>query len=248
MTRSVRAPLLAAAVLLLAILAGGCQGVLGSETARTATIVAPATTSSDQQSATVAPPTVTPAPSSAPPALPLNPDALQRWRDFPIPYCVASGEGWVSDAELTTAAARAFAAWGVAVRYTGVCDGTAEDDDLNEIGWGTLNDGLPAEGGSYEAGLTSTRYKRCTANCDPNDRVHIVESDITIDSAPPRDFRTKECLYATMLHETGHFLGLEHLPAPAVMAAETQGCLQDLTPADIDALRVRYGAVAQPAP
>ena len=45
----------------------------------------------------------------------------------------------------------------------------------------------------------------------------------------------------------GHFLGLEHLPAPAVMAAETSTCLDALTDADLEALFARYGPVAQPA-
>jgi hypothetical protein len=73
-----------------------------------------------------------------------------------------------------------------------------------------------------------------------------VEADITIDTAPPAEFRGGDCLYSTLLHETGHFLGLEHLPAPAVMASETSTCLGTLTGADREALRARYGAVVQP--
>ncbi len=234
-------------VTVLALFGAACQGAFGSEPARTPALVVTATNASTE-TPTSAPPiaAATPLPASTRPALPPNPSALQRWRAFPIRYCVASQEGYVTDAELMDAAARAFAAWGVPVDYTGVCDGTALDDDLNEIGWGTLNRGVATEGTSYEAGVTDTRYQRCTADCDPDDRVHTVEADITIDSAPPHEFRNTACLYATLLHETGHFLGIEHLPPPAVMAAETQDCLQQLTPADIDALRARYGAVAQP--
>ena len=152
----------------------------------------------------------------------------------------------MTDGDLASAAARAFAAWGVPVTYAGTCGAPVDDNDVNEIGWAALNDAAPPNETSYEAGVTNTRYKLCTANCNTDDTVHIIEADIRIDSAPPRDFRTPACLYATMLHETGHFLGIEHLPPPAVMAAETQDCLQALTPADIAAVRARYGAVAAP--
>jgi len=70
--------------------------------------------------------------------------------------------------------------------------------------------------------------------------------DITIDADPPRAFRNEECLASTLLHEAGHFLGLEHLPPPAVMQPETSDCPLHLTDADRQALYERYGDVAQP--
>ena len=99
----------------------------------------------------------------------------------------------------------------------------------------------------YEAGLTSTSYERCTSGCDSDDPVRIIEADITIDTSPPAEFRSRRCLYSTILHETGHFLGLDHLSPPAVMAAETSTCLEALTEADREALVARYGPVAQPS-
>jgi len=172
---------------------------------------------------------------------------LQRWNTIPVTYCVVPGTGYESDAAFVASVDRAFAAWGVPSINRGACDAIKDEDGVNEIGWGDLRTGANRGSTIYEAGLTSLRYQRCTAGCDINDPVHIVEADITIDAAPPREFRTRRCLDSTLLHETGHFLGLEHLPAPAVMAAETSTCLDILTDVDREALRARYGPVAQPA-
>jgi hypothetical protein len=179
--------------------------------------------------------------------LPANPDALQRWGTVPA-YCIVIGDsGYVSHDVLVASIERAFAAWGAPTIDTGACDAVTDEDGVNEIGWGDLRTGASRGRGVYEAGLTSLRYRRCTSGCDLNDPVHIVEADITIDAAPPEEFRSPRCLYSTVLHETGHFLGLEHLPSPAVMAAETSTCLETLTDADREAVLARYGPVAQPA-
>ena len=176
--------------------------------------------------------------------MPANPDALQRWNTLPVTYCVVTGDGYVSADEFAAAIERAFATWGVPAANTGACDGIVDDDDVNEIGWGDLSAATNRGADAYEAGLTSMRYRECTAGCDPDDLVHIVEADITIDTSPPGAFRNERCLYSTMLHETGHFLGLEHLPAPAVMAPETTTCPDELTDADRGSLLARYGAAA----
>lgn len=190
-------------------------------------------------------PTATPTPVPTPtPALPSNPQGLSRWDTLPVSYCVSTGDqGYVSHELFITAVQRAFDTWGVPSRYDGECGPPAQDDRVNEIGWGVLGS---RRGRVYEAGLTQTVTSECTANCDPNDRIKLTEADITIDSAPPREFRSATCLYSTLLHETGHFLGLEHLPSPAVMQAETSGCPTELTDADREALLARYGARANP--
>ncbi len=195
-------------------------------------------------------PTVPPPPTATPtPSLPPNPQALHRWDALPVHYCVEeTGSGFVSIAEFKKLTDRAFAAWGVPSVDDGVCRGPdVQGDHVNEIGWGTPPGAPPPGSRVTEAGVTLTTYSECTANCRADDPVHLVEADIIIEQSPPRQFRTPDCLYSTLLHEIGHFLGLGHLPAPAVMQAETASCLTRLTPADVAALLARYGSRAHPA-
>jgi len=190
-------------------------------------------------------PTVTPTstPTATPtPALPPNPQGLTRWDALPVPYCVSAGDGYASRETFVDAVHRAFAAWGVPVTDTSACGPPVQGDGVNEIGWGALASGQRL----YEAGLTQTVTSRCRANCNPDDLVRLSEADITIDTDPPAEFRNVTCLYSTLLHETGHFLGLDHLPPPAVMQTETSGCPTRLTAADREALLERYGARANP--
>ncbi|MDP9235808.1 MAG: hypothetical protein M3P30_00165 [Chloroflexota bacterium] len=192
-------------------------------------------------------PTVTPTPTATPtPALPPNPQGLLRWASLPVSFCIsAAGDGgYVPPAAFIDAVERAFTAWGLAWRNDGACGPVASPDGVNEIGWGSLDGNTSRRQRSYEAGLTEVNSSVCTAGCDLNDKVKITEADITIDSAPPREFRSETCLYSTMLHEAGHFLGLEHLDPPAVMAAETSGCPSELTIRDRAVLAERYGDLA----
>lgn len=205
----------------------------------------PAPTSTGTPSPTVTPtatPTATPTP-----ALPPNPDGLQRWPDVPIHYCIAgAGDGFVSADTFVAAVHNAFLAWGVATVDDGACAKVVDDDGVSQVGWDHLGNADAETSDVYEAGVTQTRYSECTRGCPSDDRISLVEADIRIDTTPPNRYRTERCLYSTVLHETGHFLGIGHLPAPAVMAAETSTCATTLTDADIDALRERYGGRAQP--
>lgn len=116
------------------------------------------------------------------------------------------------------------------------------NDRVNEIGWGSLPP--PSPNSSYfEAGLTQLSYDHCAAACNTEERASILEADITIEADPPLEFQSTRCLLGTLLHEVGHLLGLEHLPAPAIMEAETSTCILALTDADRDALDARYGLV-----
>jgi hypothetical protein len=191
-------------------------------------------------------PTITPTatPTATPtPQLPPNPEGLYRWNTLPVHFCISAGDdGYVTHDQFVEGVQQAFDDWGIAWRNDGECGPVKPDDGVNEIGWGSL-DSEPS-GRVYEAGLTQTVTQECTANCDPDDKIRLSEADITIDTAPPREFRSQRCFYSTMLHEAGHFLGIGHLPAPAVMTAQTSGCPSELTAADRAALRERYGARA----
>ena len=195
-------------------------------------------------------PTVPPPPTATPtPTLPANPDGLHRWDTLPVHYCIdESVDGFVPLAQFGRIVEQAFAAWGVPATDDGPCKGpNREGDDVNEIGFGTPPGGPPPGSRVTEAGVTLTTYSECNANCRPEDPVRLVEADIIIERTAPSQFRSERCLYSTLLHETGHFLGLTHLPSPAIMEAETSSCHTELTQADLDALRARYGARAQPA-
>ena len=227
--------LLAAAIALVAFLAG--RSIASDVRDR---VFGPDGTQTAASKIAVAP-TATP----VPPPLPPNPNGLARWRNVPVHFCVSSGDaGYVTPAEFIDALARAFDAWGIQWQSDGACGPVVPDDGKNEIGWGVLPENTDTSGRDYEAGLTQTTTQECTSNCDPNDSVRLSEADITIDRSPPKEFRNTRCFYSTLLHEVGHFLGLSHLPAPAIMAAQTSGCPTELTDADRASLRERYGARA----
>jgi hypothetical protein len=159
-----------------------------------------------------------------------------KWPDMPIAYCiVAQGQGgFVSNETLVALTQRALEAWGVATSYEGECGGPlTHGNGRNEIGWGELG-GDPLS--LAEAGNTNIRYRSSLLGGAPD----IIEADITIEREPPRGKATEECLYTTLLHETGHVLGLPHLDASTVMAPVIQDCLQELTPVDLTAINELY--------
>lgn len=226
-----------AAMLSLALVAGACVAVPDATRA----------TSTPAPTATPAP-TSTPVPTPTPRfVLPPNPERLHRWRagDLPVAFCIdTASQGWLSIDEFEQAVVAAFDVWGVPFADEGPCAAPRRfGDGVNAIGWGTL---AGSTGDGYEAGLTHFEFEECATPCDDDADGALTEADITIDADPPRAFRDEECLASTLLHEAGHFLGLEHLPPPAVMQPETSDCPLHLTDADLDALYQRYGDAAHP--
>jgi hypothetical protein len=158
------------------------------------------------------------------------------WEDLPVTYCVPEqpGVGFVDHETLLRLVAEAFAAWGVPAEIADECSGGVETGNgLNEIGWGRLP---AAASPGHKAGETSIRFLQTLGG----GQADITEADIVIEARPPAGLETEECLYATLLHETGHFLGAHHIAPPAIMAPALTSCPQELTQADLDMVALLY--------
>jgi hypothetical protein len=159
-----------------------------------------------------------------------------RWPRTPIVYCVVrdSPEGFVPHEALVALVQRAIEAWGLPSAFNGDCPGPiTHGNGINEIGWGDLP-GEPAA--LTEAGQTNLRYQSGADGGPPD----IVEADVTIERRPARGKDTETCLYTTLLHETGHVLGVPHLGVSTVMAPVITECVQELTATDRAALEELY--------
>jgi hypothetical protein len=129
------------------------------------------------------------------------------WSERPIPYCVVLDQegGFVNHQTLVRLTQEAFEAWGVPTVFEGRCSGGQEqEDNVNEIGFGDLDQ---------------------TPNV-------LVEADIVIEREAPKNKDGEDCLFTTLLHETGHFLGLPHMDADTIMSPVIMECLQEPTAKD----------------
>lgn len=167
-----------------------------------------------------------------------------RWQSFPVRYCVfADDSGFVPPERFGELVNEAFRRWGAEVISDGACDAAERGNDRNEIGWGTA-EAVTAQGphaGVFQAGFTRQLFRSCPGGCEGGAESRIVEADVLIEPSPHEQFTSEECLFATLLHETGHFLGVPHLESPAVMAPAASTCPQQLTEADRAALGELYG-------
>lgn len=166
-----------------------------------------------------------------------------RWQSLAVEYCVVVDDrGFVPSERFVDLTKQAFDRWGRQATYGGLCPKGAEGDGRNQVSWGSPEDatGNHPEGSAYQVGWTSLIFRGCPSGCPGGAETELIEADILILSTPPGEFQNEECLFAALLHEAGHFLGVQHLNPPAVMAPASDGCAQQLTPADIEALETLY--------
>jgi hypothetical protein len=179
------------------------------------------------------------------PDIEITPEAVPEelrganWPDLPVHYCIVrDDQGFAAYEDFARLTEEAFRAWGIPAVNDGVCAGAAQQGNRrNEIGWG-LSPQQTA--GVHEAGYTRLLFQRCTFGCAGEDGAEIVEADIMIAPDPPRRLASLDCLRTTLLHETGHFLGVQHQPSPAVMAPISFSCPQELTDVDRAAIETLY--------
>jgi hypothetical protein len=163
------------------------------------------------------------------------------WQELPVNYCIVEqrGAGFVDVERLAVLVQGAFEAWGVAAERQAACETSLPDRNrVNEIAWGNLG---RSSAEMHQAGETTLRFRhpRPLFGGDGGGP-EIIEADIVLEANPPAALRTEACLYTTLLHEVGHFLGARHLEAPAVMAPMLTSCPQELTEADLQEVARLY--------
>ena len=170
----------------------------------------------------------------------------------PVPYCVnASGTpiGNTGAPILTPEAfaaqvQEAFAVWtsvpGVKLRvaYQGLCDSDPTDrrDGVNTIGWYRL--------GGAAIGLLHPSYPAGPAFRDG--RARMIEADVIIDTRYAQSFDdmaqyVNVVLPALLVHELGHFIGLEHSTNPCSIMWPKENGVTELCEVDREAVRKVYG-------
>ncbi len=179
------------------------------------------------------------------------------WRTLPISYCVnpanapkdSAGNPLLSDEDFVADVRAAFQTWedvpssSVKFRFDGVCDSdpNADWDKVSAIGWGRLHDGNDL-GVTYRK-TSEAAYLRGGASKE------IFEADVIINRGAIAVVRSPEMyvnviLPATLLHETGHLLGLSHSAEPTALMYEnlrTRDSIHTtLTKDDIDGVSLLY--------
>ena len=172
----------------------------------------------------------------------------------PVPYCVNpanipignTGGPIMSADDLVTKVKTALDTWvavpGAAIRvtYTGLCDSDPANDrdGINTIGFGKL--------GSNAIGETRPQFVHGSAARQTKNR--LLEADVLIDTRYAQSFDDMSqyinvVMPNILLHETGHFFGLQHTKEPcSIMRPYIDDVVGGLCDYDRDSLRTLYPA------
>lgn len=169
----------------------------------------------------------------------------------PVPYCVNAGGipigstgGPIMTPEAFVAKVQtAFSVWtsvpGVKLRvtYTGLCDNDPTDrrDGVNTVGWYRLR--------GAAIGLLHPSYPAGPAFQDG--RARMIEADIVIDTRYAQSFDDVNeyldgVLPGLLIHEIGHFIGLEHSSNPCSIMFPKENGVTSLCEVDREAVRALY--------
>jgi hypothetical protein len=168
----------------------------------------------------------------------VEPRRPARWLELPVHYCTDTHlDGYIDDAQFVESAALAFERWGVPAVHDGACPAFVQNDDgVSAIGWRPLHG--DSDGGTY-------RIAACKYFCRGDMRLAIGESDVYLKPFMEEEYATVECFDALMLHEVGHFLGLNHNDGYGVMG-DGEWCSSEFSSEDLASLFERYGEDADP--
>jgi hypothetical protein len=205
------------------------------------------------------------APTQAPTALPVSTPVPAApgdgyafigavWADesIPVPYCVnpanppidSNGAPIMSDEAFAAAVRSAFQTWEnvsgsyIAFSYTGLCSNDPFDrlDRVNTVGWGWLFStaiGVAAPGATHGQFLRESSFGQ------------IYELDLVIDVRFAQSFDDEseyinEALPPILLHEIGHFIGLDHTNNPCSIMQPVYGGASTLCEVDANGARALY--------
>jgi hypothetical protein len=146
-----------------------------------------------------------------------------------IEFCVNPEGGPAIDRPLIDVVNDAVTIWQLHARgvlplsVAGLCPGTPVeyDDGVSVVAWRSTGSGI--------LGWTWMADRRTS--------VH--EADIVLNASPP-SISGERCLLATLLHELGHVLGLDHQDQGPSIMMKAIDCVPALSEADIAAVRFLY--------
>jgi hypothetical protein len=169
----------------------------------------------------------------------------------PVPYCVNAsgtpigntGAPIMTPEAFAAAVQKAFAVWtsvpGVKLRvtYQGFCDSDPTDrrDGVNTIGWYRLR--------GAAIGMLHPSYPAGAAF--QNGRARMIEADVIIDARYAQSFDNMSeyidnVLPGLLIHELGHFIGLEHNNNECSIMFPKENGVTTLCEVDRDAVRALY--------